>query len=667
VGEFSHNGKKGELPDILIITYQIAEAGVNLPGYNYVINYHIPAYPSALEQRFGRIDRMGKKDGDGTQYEQIHMVYLLSEHGWDTNKLNFYNAVITYESEVASEIPTKNVIFTKKIVSEYIESAELLEKRYEAIEKQCEDSDKLEEVLRVIKKQYEDSDGLEEVLEETEDEFIEFCKDYEIISDEESDLDKIRKAILKKLQELRKELNGVKELRLKKEKGLSLETILGEIEDKIYYFNEEGLQTLYAIGNEEENDKKSGCAQKISELENYKKFVEYFYEDIRESLILLEARKTYTQKVEDYFEEQFLFTKKDRHGKKYYVGKFENIFTSDYRKLLRNELFNNVEESEKKLVDIFLKHCTTEWIRQLPFFKMCDTFKDNLKEIINMNPLDIRELWELHFRGRNILEDAYEGLVYDEEYGIIYQSWNEDEGKYEDSVTEKYQTVEARDERIRELEEDDKKKIIDKNRSYWFSHDFLELKKILPYLKRDELGFNIFLLEDEKGSAIPECGNWLKLAFYCIENSELMEDVIKYTEYLKEIKQQYEVMNEKSIQEEIIKSIRDCRKKIEKSYNETDIFYGIFFEKRKRPNKSNKFVAREAYKKNISSLWGIACDKYLKECDDWWSYCISCMLLYESLNDYNKPLGDTKRLDNIGYYICGESLYHEIKDRLETA
>ena len=38
---FSHNGTEKPLPDIIIITYQIAEQGVNLPGYNYVINYHI--------------------------------------------------------------------------------------------------------------------------------------------------------------------------------------------------------------------------------------------------------------------------------------------------------------------------------------------------------------------------------------------------------------------------------------------------------------------------------------------------------------------------------------------------------------------------------------------------------------------------------------------------
>ena len=51
--------KISDLPTVLILTYQIAEQGINLPGYNYVVNYHVSAFPSALEQRFGRIDRMG--------------------------------------------------------------------------------------------------------------------------------------------------------------------------------------------------------------------------------------------------------------------------------------------------------------------------------------------------------------------------------------------------------------------------------------------------------------------------------------------------------------------------------------------------------------------------------------------------------------------------------
>lgn len=38
------------------------KVGVNLPTYNYVINYHIPPVPGYLEQRYGRIDRLNSKN-----------------------------------------------------------------------------------------------------------------------------------------------------------------------------------------------------------------------------------------------------------------------------------------------------------------------------------------------------------------------------------------------------------------------------------------------------------------------------------------------------------------------------------------------------------------------------------------------------------------------------
>ena len=151
-----------------------------------------------------------------------------------------------------------------------------------------------------------------------------------------------------------------------------------------------------------------------------------------------------------------------------------------------------------------------------------------------------------------------------------------------------------------------------------------------------------------------------------------MDYVIEYTEYLKDIKQQYEIMHEKFIQEEVIKSIRACRKKIERikdcDVNKIDIFYGIFFVEKSKKSKLSQFVPRKSYEENKEFRdLRLTFDEYLKECDNFWSYCISNMLRYECKNDYNESFGNKKWLDNIGYYICGESLYHEIKDRLETA
>ena len=53
----SYSKENEKIPDILIVTWQVAQVGINLPTFNYVVNYHIPSIPGYLEQRYGRIDR----------------------------------------------------------------------------------------------------------------------------------------------------------------------------------------------------------------------------------------------------------------------------------------------------------------------------------------------------------------------------------------------------------------------------------------------------------------------------------------------------------------------------------------------------------------------------------------------------------------------------------
>lgn len=109
---------QGPLPTVLIITYQIGEQGINLPGYNYVINYHISAYPSALEQRYGRIDRIGSS---ATQADSsAHVCYLLGENYADSNSQNFSHAFLIYAFDILSSLPSRNALLTKEMIEELL-------------------------------------------------------------------------------------------------------------------------------------------------------------------------------------------------------------------------------------------------------------------------------------------------------------------------------------------------------------------------------------------------------------------------------------------------------------------------------------------------------------------------------------------------------------------
>lgn len=123
---YSGKGKNADLPLILILNYQVAEAGINLPGYNYVINYHIPSYPSALEQRFGRIDRLNNNKEENDYYSKIHVCYLIrtasisSETSLvDSHTCNFREAVLTYLHGLLPYLPSRNTLLSEEVLNKY--------------------------------------------------------------------------------------------------------------------------------------------------------------------------------------------------------------------------------------------------------------------------------------------------------------------------------------------------------------------------------------------------------------------------------------------------------------------------------------------------------------------------------------------------------------------
>ena len=115
--------QEGGIPDILIATWQVAQVGVNLPTYNYVINYHIPPVPGHLEQRYGRIDRLNSK-----RNPLYNIYYLDNEVSTQVYRVNLIRALYAYKKEIMEiphNIPVKNFLICKDLKVKMINRDEL--------------------------------------------------------------------------------------------------------------------------------------------------------------------------------------------------------------------------------------------------------------------------------------------------------------------------------------------------------------------------------------------------------------------------------------------------------------------------------------------------------------------------------------------------------------
>lgn len=99
------------IPDILIVSYKVAQVGINLPTYNYVINYHIPSDPGSLEQRYGRIDRMN------THHMDLYNIYYLSNDPYARiYRYNLSEAFRQYILNIVSGNDLNNLLPVKNLL-----------------------------------------------------------------------------------------------------------------------------------------------------------------------------------------------------------------------------------------------------------------------------------------------------------------------------------------------------------------------------------------------------------------------------------------------------------------------------------------------------------------------------------------------------------------------
>ncbi|MDR1503419.1 MAG: hypothetical protein LBT43_13305, partial [Prevotella sp.] len=383
--ELSRFSGKTNLPTILILTYQIAEQGINLPGFNYVINYHISAYPSALEQRFGRIDRMGMS---GSVYPEINVCYLICKDRFDSNTSNFYEAVSTYIYSLLSYLPSKNMLLSKKIIDQYIQKKSLVEEYIGKILRLCDNSEEIEKIISYFR----DTSNIENSLKaetalknETpitvpgigfgeESELLEFCLSHEIIFDCDNNEIEIEKNLILAIRAACNELKRHFSFNAAQFNQIEFQTMINAMQDKIFYckFEWTALSSIDSI------DFKNGIgyidaitesAKFISENELYNSYREIFEKCVKIPQLFEQCKPRLNKFFEDKFIDNDLNSIFPVLGYKHLLEKLHLLEKFDF----------SVKDSSLLLKNI------DSLINTLPFFKMCLKFRANLHSLAYCN------------------------------------------------------------------------------------------------------------------------------------------------------------------------------------------------------------------------------------------------------------------------------------------
>ena len=373
--ELSDYSGTSDLPVVLILTYQIAEQGVNLPGYNHVVNYHVSAFPSALEQRFGRIDRMGKY---GSQFAEINMCFLISYDYFDTNTWNFYYAISTYLHNLISYLPSKNTILSEEIIQKYGEAKDYVKPYIEKIIALTKQTEQIDSIIKYFERlndeRIEDKTTIEcgcdpELFAFIDDNGIEF----NIKIEKELAISNFRNEVEVVIKEFSRGLNGNEDFSLER-----CNALVKTVSDKIFYLEDSyntKIRTIDAI---------SECGKIISEKSD---FCEYSYE-FRKQVKLPILVHNYLNRINNFFEDKFI------------ENDFNMLFPYDGYKSIFKQLLEKDEigDEDKQLI---ISNCNIV-INILPLFKMINTYEETLKNMVYTGAGEIRMRFDF-----NPLESAF--------------------------------------------------------------------------------------------------------------------------------------------------------------------------------------------------------------------------------------------------------------------
>ncbi len=484
--------EKTNLPTVLILTYQIAEQGVNLPGFNYVVNYHVPASVASLEQRFGRVDRMGEK---GSEFGKIHFCFMIcnlgkeletilayteygiSKAGLDTNTYNYYYALSFFMHSFLSMLPARNAVLSENMITQY--TAELQNYR--------DMISRVDEAFRLSEQICKDDDSYKKMLADIASEIDESF-------DSDEDITGVKKFIENKLSQLTQQFEN-----LEKVENIIKESV-SKISDNIFYSKKSSLRLDGTQGIYLHTISAESCANTIAQSRSYKEYSVKLFEELRATNIFQRRRSELELLCENEFKDNIsvLFTRAGRKGILEAFCAREKISCEDKELMLCN-------------VDaVFFR---------LPLFKMFFRFKDILLVLVRSNAG-----YALYGRDKKELE------------GKTYSPFDVAKSELFQEIIEDLTSAE---------QSSDCAGTCNKNSEVMhLSSDFIN-----TYGKYNE---NDFMISEANG--VITASAWYKLVYWCLKMGESHFSVL--TEVLQFVNRCYCYSNGKMTTEDIIKQVR---------------------------------------------------------------------------------------------------------------
>ncbi|WP_179136186.1 helicase-related protein [Paenibacillus sp. 32352] len=446
--ELTDFSRQDNLPTVLILTYQIAEQGINLPGYNHIVNYHVSAYPSALEQRYGRIDRLNSKS------DAIYNCFLVgAKNYYDTSTLNFFYAINTSLGSLLSYLPSRNTILSIDILKRYTtmksDSERYLTRLSDSLEAQgvselydhltawealsivtgAVESESFVEVSVGAEALSEESINIAPVIaDENLSELFDFCKD-RVSLDHDLKFTRVEaeKALLddvqKRLEEFKADFSQNSD-----EREQVIEWLLRTegIWDHIFYVNDRKVDwSGLDVGRV---DAVEGCAKFISGNSDYAVYLEMFNEQIRLPKEFQKYRALINRGYEEAFEANRFDVLFPELVGSTYSEKFEGALKAlvedkiEARSKAKREASPEANlEGDNKISALVVENID-QLIPTLPLFKMMDYYKQELKKLARIENGALRDKFhgEVHVFATAMGRLVYRNLSVSDEFYTKY-------------------------------------------------------------------------------------------------------------------------------------------------------------------------------------------------------------------------------------------------------